>query len=51
MSQLVQQFLMQQVNLPKVRLHWVFGYARSVLDCDAEVGVSDNPVTLDKLDG
>ena len=41
---------MQQVNLPKVRLRWVFGYARSVLDRDAVVGVSDNTVTFDKLD-
>ena len=50
LGEFVQEFLMQQVNLPQVRLRWVFGYARAVLDCDAIVGVSDDPVSLDQLD-
>lgn len=41
---------MKKVNLPKVRLRRVFGYTRAMLDRDAVVGVSDDTVSLNKLD-
>lgn len=49
-GQFVQQLLVQQVNLPEVRLSGVFGYARAVFDGAAEVGVADDAVSLDQFD-
>jgi hypothetical protein len=33
------QFLVDQVHLAKIWLGWVFGNARTVLDCHSMVGV------------
>ena len=42
---------MKQVNLPEVRLSRDLCYTLAVLDCDSVVGVSDDTVSLDELDG
>lgn len=47
----VEQLMVQQVNLPEVRLSRVLGYTRAVFDCRAKVCVSGDAVPLDQLDG
>lgn len=42
-TKLDKEFLVQQVNLPEVRLSRVFCYARKVLHLFAEVGIPINP--------
>jgi hypothetical protein len=49
-GEFVEQLLVQQVNLPEVRLTRVLGYTRAVFDCRAKVGVSGNAVPFDQLD-
>ena len=47
--ELSEQFFVQQVDLPQVRLTWVLRDARAVLHSLAAVGIAANAMTLDQF--